>query len=546
MQLSILVLATDPVSAGALADALGGPGHTITVVARTEEFLAATPGHSLVILDEVPSGTTVASIIVSLRQDPAAATVPVLAVAQSSDLEERIALLEANADDVITKPFDRVELNGRVEALALHFQRSEGRTAGGGTIGGSGGRRIVSVFSPKGGVGTTTIATNLALIAAERHPNKTLIIDLDLSFGGVASHLNLMPKQSLLELVRDDGAMHEPELFRAYPVQHPSGVHVLAAPPAPGFASLITGEHVELILTRALETYDIVVVDAGAALDDRMLAIFARSETVLVPVLPEIPALNAVHLLLDQLAETGAVGGTTLFVLNNAFARELLRRADIETALGAKIAADLPYDPIVYLKAVNEGVPVVRSAPKSMPAERLRALATIVFGKDPAPPPPRPRPRSRSAACSVAAADGHVIGRTSIPIRRGPSVRGWGSRRGLRAARLAAPPAPAGRAPARPGLRGAKCGAARDRVPARGRLGHGLGRVGRRVARRLCRRDLEGPDDVGRQRLDRGGRPRRDRSFRRPGAICGGRGGVGRRGSSEPPRPGAGLRRGSG
>jgi Flp pilus assembly CpaE family ATPase len=55
----------------------------------------------------------------------------------------------------------------------------------------------------------------------------------------------------------------------------------------------------------------------------------------------------------------------------------------VEGALGAKITADLPYDPMVYLKAVNEGNPVVRSAPKSLPAERLRALADIVFGRDP-------------------------------------------------------------------------------------------------------------------------------------------------------------------
>ena len=155
---------------------------------------------------------------------------------------------------------------------------------------------------------------------------------------------------------------------------------MLAAPPTPGFASLITGEHVELVLARALETYDIVVVDAGATLDDRMLAIFSRSDTVILPVVPEIPALNAVHLLLDQLSETGAVGGTTLFVLNNAFARDLLKRSDVESALGSKISADLPYDPMVYLKAVNEGDPVVRGAPKSLPAERLRVLAGIVFG----------------------------------------------------------------------------------------------------------------------------------------------------------------------
>ncbi len=382
MQLSILVLAADRVAADALTRALAGPGHGVTIVSRPAEFLAAAHSYSLVIIDRVPSGTTVAAVVASLRADPDAAGVPVLAVAQSNDLEERIALLEADADDVITKPFDNVELCGRVEALALHFQRTSHRGSGGAAIGGTDGHRVVAVYSPKGGVGATTIAINLALIAAERNPNKTLIIDLDLSFGQVASHLNLRPKQSLLELVRDDSALHEIELFRTYPVQHPSGVHVLAAPPTPGFASLITGDHIELVITRALEAYDVVVLDAGASLDDRMLVIFSRSDTVILPVLPEIPALNAVHLLLDQITETGAVGGTTLFVLNNAFARDLLTRSDVEGALGAKITADLPYDPIVYLKAVNEGNPVVRSAPKSLPAERLRALANIVFGKD--------------------------------------------------------------------------------------------------------------------------------------------------------------------
>ena len=382
MQLSIIVLATDRVSGDALAEALTTPGHGVTVVARLEELLLAAHGYSLVILDQVPSDSTVAAVIAALRADPGSATVPVLAVAQSEDIEERIALLEANADDVITKPFDNVQLNGRVEALALHFGRTSDRQSSGPSIGGPESRRVVAVFSPKGGVGTTTIATNLALIAAERHPGKTLLIDLDLSFGQVSSHLNLRPKQTLLELVRDDGALREPDLFRTYAVHHPSGVHVLAAPPTPGFASLITGEHVEQVLARALETYDIVVVDAGATLDDRMLAIFSRSDTVILPVVPEIPALNAVHLLLDQLNETGAVGGSTLFVLNNAFARDLLKRSDVESALGSKISADLPYDPMVYLKAVNEGNPVVRGAPKSLPAERLRALAGIVFGVD--------------------------------------------------------------------------------------------------------------------------------------------------------------------
>jgi pilus assembly protein CpaE len=383
VQLSILLLATDRVAAAALSASLSKPGHSVTVNPAPVDVVAAAAGHSLVIVDQLPPPGTVGGVIASLRANEATRGIPILAVAQADDVEERIGLLELGADDIITKPFDQTELEARIEAISLRAQRSRDTSlvVAGHSIGDAQGRRVVTVFSPKGGVGTTTIATNLAIVAAGSKPGQVLLIDLDLAFGQVASHLNLTPRQTLLELVRDDMALHDTELFRTYAVHHASGLQVLAAPAAPGYAPLISAEQIELIIVRALEAYEIVVVDAGALLDERMLAVFSRSDTVLVPVLPEIPALNAVHLLLDQLSETGAMGGTTLFVLNNAFARELLRRDDVEGALGARIGSDLPYDPIAYLKAVNEGNPVVRSAPRSQAAVRLRDLATVVFGQ---------------------------------------------------------------------------------------------------------------------------------------------------------------------
>ncbi|HEX5826994.1 MAG TPA: AAA family ATPase [Candidatus Limnocylindrales bacterium] len=394
MQLSILLLTIDRSGADALTTALARPGHGVTVVADPVDLFASVAGYSLVLIDRVPQPFTVAAVIEELRRDETAAGIPVIAVAQADDIEERIALLESGADDVITKPFDPVELEARVEAVSLRFQRARTAstvpTLASSSIGDPDARRIVSVFSPKGGVGTTTVATNLAVLANERHPKATLLLDLDLSFGQVASHLDLQPKQSILELVRDEAALREPDLFRTYATVHHSGLQVITAPPAPGFASLITGEHIELVLARALEAYEVVLLDAGATLDDRMLAIFARSDTVIVPVIPEIPALNAVHLLLDQLTETGAMGGQTQFVLNSTFARDLLKRGDVEVALGAQVAADLPYDPIAYLKAVNEGVPLVLGSPRSAAAARMRDLADLVFGKVNAAPAAAP------------------------------------------------------------------------------------------------------------------------------------------------------------
>ena len=385
MQLSILLLTIDRSAADSLTAALSRPGHGVTAIADPVELFAAAAGYSLLIVDRLKEPYTVAAVIEELRRNDATGKLPVLAIAQTDDIEERIRLLEAGADDVITKPFDPVELEARVEAVSLRFQRSMSVSAAAplatASIGDPNARRVITVFSQKGGVGTTTIATNLAILAAERHTKSTLLIDLDLSFGQVASHLNLQPKQGLLELVRDEAALREADLFRTYAVHHPSGLQVIAAPPSPGFASLVTAEHVELVLARAVEAYEIVIVDAGATRDERMLAIFSRSDTVVVPVVPEIPALNAIHLLTDQLTETGAMGRQTMFVLNNTFARDLLRRADIETALGASIANDLPYDPLAYLRAANEGIPVVSGSPKSQAAVKFRELADAVLGR---------------------------------------------------------------------------------------------------------------------------------------------------------------------
>ena len=144
----------------------------------------------------------------------------------------------------------------------------------------------------------------------------------------------------------------------------------------------MTPERVTQILRTLLEGYDMVVVDAGSTLDERTLAIFEAAEGVVLPVAPEIAALKAMHALLEYLGEAGSVGLKSTFVLNNLFARDILKLRDVESFLGAKIAVELPYDAFLYLKAANEGVPIVTGAPKSIAAERLTRISTIAFGEE--------------------------------------------------------------------------------------------------------------------------------------------------------------------
>ena len=197
---------------------------------------------------------------------------------------------------------------------------------------------------------------------AAQKPDRVVLVDLHLQFGQVATHLNLEVKQSLADVARDEAAMSEPELLRTYATRHDSGLHVLAAPTSPELAELITADHVDRILTTLLESYDLVVIDAGSWLDERTMTAFEHAETVIFAVCPEIGALKALHGLLEYLNEAGSVAAKSTFVLNNQFAREILKLRDVENALGQKVATELPYDPFIYLKAVNEGVPLDRCA----------------------------------------------------------------------------------------------------------------------------------------------------------------------------------------
>jgi pilus assembly protein CpaE len=208
------------------------------------------------------------------------------------------------------------------------------------------------------------------------------LVDLHLQFGQVATHLNLDVKLSLADVARDDAAMREPELLRSYATRHDSGLHVFAAPVSPEQAELVTADHINRILRTILVAYDSVVIDTGSWLDERTMTAFEHAETVVFVVCPEIGALKALHSLLDYLNEAGSVSDKATFVLNNLFAREILRPRDVESALGTRVAIDLPYDPFLYLKAVNEGVPLVLGAPRSIMAERFTKLATAAFGAD--------------------------------------------------------------------------------------------------------------------------------------------------------------------
>jgi pilus assembly protein CpaE len=328
---------------------------------------------------------------------------PVLVIAPAGDVEARIAFLEAGADDVVTVGFAPHELEARVEALLIRAGRVTPDAARSEVPTGD----IVTFFSPKGGVGTTTLAVNAAILLAGGMPgsapgsgpgSRVLLVDLDLQFGQVATHLNLSPRFDIAGLAGDEQALADQELAVSYLTPHSSGIQVLAAPAHPDADFRVSVDQLERALAILRPRFDEVIVDCGSRLDPRTLWMLEQASTHVFVIFPEIAALRATTVLLGFLAETATLRARTHFVVNHIFPKELLKTRDVENLLRSRPAAEIPYTEVEMIRAVNEGVPVVTSRPGSPVAMALTKVAQAIVGIQTDAPegPGRGRQRRRS------------------------------------------------------------------------------------------------------------------------------------------------------
>jgi pilus assembly protein CpaE len=374
-----------------LEGALAAAGYRTTVVGTPADAVAAMRDDAPDLV--VAEGLAASGAIGALRSGSGTGdTTPVLIVAPARDVEARIAFLEAGADDVIPAGFARSELEAKVMALLIRSGKvtpdPSSRHAG---------AEVITFFSPKGGVGTTTLAVNTAVLLAgggtpvpARNnggpaipPSRVLLIDLDLQFGQVATHLNISPRYDVALVASDEAALNDAELARSYLDVHRSGLSVLAAPSRPEADFRVSLDEVQRILGLLQPLFDYIVVDLGSRLEPRTVWMLEQADVDVFVLFPEIAALRATSLLSAFLAETTPLRARTHIVVNHIFPNELLKSRDVENLLRVKPAADIPFTEVDMIRSVNEGVPLVISRPTAPAALAMRQLAQAVIGIEP-------------------------------------------------------------------------------------------------------------------------------------------------------------------
>lgn len=237
--------------------------------------------------------------------------------------------------------------------------------------------KVITVYSPKGGTGSTTLAVNLA-IALHNDETRSVIVDGNLQFGDVAVFINEQGKNTILDLAPRSNEL-DPEIVDGVMVKHgQSGIHVLAAPPRPEQAEEISGQNFLKIIQYLRRLYAYVVIDTNAWLSDAVLSAIDESDVIALVVTQDIPSIKNARLFLDLASTLGVQRERIALTMNRYDKRIGITPEKIGGNLKVKVAAVIPLDEKTVIPSVNRGVPFILSA-KAQPVSRgILSLAEAV------------------------------------------------------------------------------------------------------------------------------------------------------------------------
>jgi pilus assembly protein CpaE len=305
-----------------------------------------------------------------------------VAVLAQQDMASVRRLVTAGARDILIKPLHHREL---VASLRQVIAAEEGRRQRAGQPSllvqhqRSKRGKVIVVMGPKGGVGSTTVATNLAIALKHVGGSDVALADFSLQFGDVAVLLNLWSKHTLHDLSVHYDTLDDSLLDRVL-VPHASGVKVLLAPGEPEAAADMNGQRAKAIVQALRSRFGYVVIDCWSFLDEITETLMANADQVLLVTTPEVPALKNTKQALEYFTRHGVHRDNMALVLNRFPSVKGVTLQDIQQHLRHPIQANLPSDGPAVTYAANKGVPVVHSHPQSWVAQSFLKLAAWIAG----------------------------------------------------------------------------------------------------------------------------------------------------------------------
>jgi pilus assembly protein CpaE len=294
-------------------------------------------------------------------------------------------------DEYFTRPYSAESLRWRVEAMLIRAEiptepgpgpiiETESREAADSPLDNRRGQ-IVIVFNPKGGVGKTTIAVNVAAMLQVRKHQRVLLVDCDTVTGHIASSLGMEHVRTVVDAWTDDLQTGMSEPFSDIAVPHSSGVFVLVMAESPLHTEILEPRRVAEAITAARRVYDWVIVDMHPDYGPLNQGIFERADKIIVPVTPDVPAIRAAVQFREVAVEL-EIRERLAMVVNRA--NSGVSVADMERTVGMPALAEVRSAGMLFVRAANEGRSAVERFPKEKVVDDIESLVDrMIETRDP-------------------------------------------------------------------------------------------------------------------------------------------------------------------
>lgn len=377
----VLVAAGDEV--GAIAGALTRAGFDVFAIAELETAFDEGRPPEMAVIDADLSPDVVRSIHGRLNDGTPVASL-ILLGDEAGELDD----LWQVTDEFVVKPILPDALVYRLQALLIRAGSAAAPSTDRDTpvIGGHdpADARVIAVFAPKGGVGKTTVAVNLAVALRMQTRQRVLLLDADAGVGNVTAVIDVPASRGLADIADSPPEDWENETFDALVVNHePSGLDVLTWGFEPAEAERIGPDLLIAAVRWARQRYELVIVDTHPGYDDRTVAMLSIANEILLTVTPEVgPLRNSAQFV--ELARELGIDDRIRVVANRA--NHGLKMRDMESALGRPVLATIVSAGVSAVMAANEGQPLVLRFPKERITADIHRLARIVAGTEEATP----------------------------------------------------------------------------------------------------------------------------------------------------------------
>jgi pilus assembly protein CpaE len=307
---------------------------------------------------------------------------------------ERLTEMQApdSINEYFTRPYSADSIRWRVEAMCIRRETVDdgsGPVLQNGDFGAeswAGRASTIAIFNPKGGVGKTTVATNLASALQTRKGKSVLLIDADTVTGHVTSSLGIDGVRTVADSWRDEAEGGPAESLLEIAAQHTSGMRVVALTDSPLNTDVLDPARLAAAIRAIRNDVDVVVIDLHPSYSALNQAIFTESDRILVPVTPDVPAIRAAVQLRDVARGLGCRERLALVVnrANSGVTTEAMERT-----VGMPALALIRSGGLLFVRAANEGRTVIELFPREKITADFDELADRVLGVAKAEPAPK-------------------------------------------------------------------------------------------------------------------------------------------------------------